>query len=173
MALPVILSIAGYDPSSGAGVTADVKTAAANGCFAVTCITALTVQSTQGVREVHPVSAELVKHTLADLQADFEFAAVRIGMLGSGAVAGAVVEFLQSAKPKNVVLDPIVRSTSGADLVDAKGTQQMREKLLKLADVITPNIEEAAALTGNAGDDNGGDDDPRPRDCMRWARRTW
>ncbi len=69
-------------------------------------------------------------------------------MLGSGAVAAAVAEFLDSAKPKNVVLDPIVRSTSGADLVDAKGTQQMREKLLKLVDVITPNIEEAAALTG-------------------------
>ncbi len=79
MALPVILSIAGYDPSSGAGVTADVKTAAANGCFAVTCITALTVQSTQGVREVHPVSAELVKHTLADLQADFEFGQCALG----------------------------------------------------------------------------------------------
>ena len=68
-----------------------------------------------------------------------------------------MVEFLQSAKPKNIVLDPIVRSTSGADLVDAKGTQQMREKLLKLADVITPNIEEAAALTGNECYDYGGD----------------
>ncbi len=145
---PVILSIAGYDPSSGAGVTADVKTAAANGCFAVTCVTALTVQSTQGVREVRPVEPKLVKQTLADLGNDFEFAAVRIGMLGSSPVAAEVAQFLEAVKLKNVVLDPIVRSTSGAELIDAKGAEQMRDRLLRLADVITPNIDEAAALTG-------------------------
>ena len=82
---PVILSIAGYDPSSGAGVTADIKTAAAFGCYAVTCITALTVQSTQGVFGVEPVPPTIVRETLSRLRQDFEIAAVRIGMLGSGA----------------------------------------------------------------------------------------
>ncbi len=92
---PVVLSIAGYDPSSGAGITADIKTAAALDCFAVTCVSALTVQSTQGVFGVEPVRPELVRETLARLAEDVEFAAVRIGMLGSGEVAGVVAEFLR------------------------------------------------------------------------------
>ena len=75
---PVVLSIAGYDPSSGAGVTADVKTASAHGCFAITCITAVTVQNTQGVRGVEPVASEVVRRTLKGLVADFEIAAVRM-----------------------------------------------------------------------------------------------
>src|SRR4051812_47099008 len=96
---PIILSIAGYDPSSGAGITADVKTAAAHGCFAITCITALTIQTTQGVRGVEPVAAEIIRRTLEELKDDFEIAAVRIGMLGSA--AGVVADFLESAKLKN------------------------------------------------------------------------
>ena len=84
---PVVLSIAGFDPSSGAGITADVKTAAAHGCYAVTCPTALTVQSSQGVFEVRPVDPDLVRRTLSALAEDLEIAAVRVGMLGSAAVA--------------------------------------------------------------------------------------
>jgi hydroxymethylpyrimidine/phosphomethylpyrimidine kinase len=80
---PVVLSIAGYDPSSGAGVTADVKTAAAHGCYAATCITALTIQSTQGVRAVEPVQPEIVRRTLDELAADLPIRGVRLGMLGS------------------------------------------------------------------------------------------
>src|SRR5450432_3480492 len=109
---PVVLSIAGYDPSSGAGVTADIKTAAALGCYSVTCITALTVQSTQGVFGVEPVRAELVRETLSRLADDFEFAAVRIGMLGTGEIAETVAGFLRQAGPKNVVLDPVLRASS-------------------------------------------------------------
>jgi len=90
---PVVLSIAGYDPSSGAGVTADIKTAASLGCYAVTCITALTVQSTQGVFGVQALEPELVGRTLEALADDVEIAAVRLGMLGSGAVAAAVAGF--------------------------------------------------------------------------------
>src|SRR5579863_1215362 len=93
---PTVLSIAGYDPSSGAGITADIKTAASQGCFAVTCITALTVQSTQGVFAVEPLQPELVSRTLGVLADDLEIAAVRIGMLGSGQVAKAVAEFLKA-----------------------------------------------------------------------------
>ena len=81
---PVVLTIAGFDPSSGAGVTADVKTIAAHGCYGVGCITALTVQSTAGVRRVETVNPELIAETLQELSADLEISAVHIGMLGSG-----------------------------------------------------------------------------------------
>src|ERR1035438_716241 len=103
-ARPIVLSIAGYDPSSGAGITADIKTAAALGCYAVTCVTALTVQSTQGVFGAEPVRPELVSQTLSRLADDVAIAAVRIGMMGSGDVAGVVADFLRQTKLPNVVL---------------------------------------------------------------------
>ncbi len=157
---PVVLTIAGFDPSSGAGVTADIKTIAAHGCYGVACITAITVQSTAGVRRVEAVDPELVTETLQELASDIPIAAVHIGMLGGAKVVKAVAEFLgqKSGKggfPKtspnklpNVVLDPILKSSSGADLLDAPGTRLLIEKLIPLADVITPNVEEAAVLTG-------------------------
>lgn len=145
---PVILSIAGYDPSSGAGITADVKTAAANGCYAATCITALTVQSTQGVFGVQPVSPDLVRRILIVLAGDLNIAAVRLGMLASGEVAGAVADFLESSRLPNVVLDPVIRSSSGALLLDEAGLEVLRARLIPLCDVMTPNIHEAALLVG-------------------------
>ncbi len=145
---PVILSIAGYDPSSGAGVTADIKTAAAFGCYAVTCITALTVQTTQGVFGVEPVPPTIVRATLNRLRQDFEIAGVRIGMLGSGGVAGEVTTFLKAERLPNVVLDPVLRSSSGAPLIDPCGFDILRSSLLPLANLITPNSEEAALLAG-------------------------
>ena len=147
---PVVLTIAGFDPSSGAGVTADIKTIAAHGCYGVACITALTVQSTAGVRRVEPVNAGLVAETLTELTADIEIAAVHVGMLGSGKVARAVAEFLAKAKLPNVVLDPILKSSSGANLLDGSGARLLLEKLLPLATVVTPNLDEASALTGLA-----------------------
>jgi len=149
---PVVLTIAGFDPSSGAGVTADIKTIAAHGCYGVACITALTVQSTAGVRRVEALDPVLVTETLEELASDIPIAAVHIGMLGTGKVVKAVAEFLgrRSGKAKlpNVVLDPILKSSSGADLLDVPGTRLLIEKLIPLADVITPNVEEAAVLTG-------------------------
>jgi hydroxymethylpyrimidine/phosphomethylpyrimidine kinase len=149
---PVVLTIAGFDPSSGAGVTADIKTIAAHGCYGVACITALTVQSTGGVCRVVAVDPALVTETLEELASDIAIAAVHIGMLGSGKVVKAVAEFLgqgaAKAKLPNVVLDPIFKSSSGADLLDAAGTRLLIEKLIPLADVITPNVDEAAVLTG-------------------------
>lgn len=149
---PVVLTIAGFDPSSGAGVTADIKTIAAHGCYGVACITAMTVQSTAGVRRVEAVDPGLVTETLEELASDIPIAAVHIGMLGSAKLVKAVAEFFgqRSGKAKlaNVVLDPILKSSSGANLLDAPGTKLLIEKLLPLADVITPNVEEAAALTG-------------------------
>jgi len=148
---PVVLTIAGFDPSSGAGVTADIKTIAAHGCYGVACVTALTVQSTSGVRRVETVDPNLVGETLQELATDMPIAAVHIGMLGSAKVVKVVAEFLSQqgrAKVPNVVLDPILRSSSGAELLDAPGTKMLVEKLLPLADVVTPNVDEAAVLTG-------------------------
>jgi hydroxymethylpyrimidine/phosphomethylpyrimidine kinase len=145
---PIVLTIAGFDPSSGAGVTADVKTIAAHGCYGVACITALTVQSTARVRRVEAVDAGLVSETLAELASDVEIAAVHIGMLGSGAAVRAVADFLVAQKLPNVVLDPILKSSSGVDLLDTDGVRLLTGKLLPLATVVTPNIDEASALTG-------------------------
>jgi hydroxymethylpyrimidine/phosphomethylpyrimidine kinase len=160
---PVILTIAGFDPSSGAGVTADIKTIAAHGCYGVACITALTVQSTSGVKRVEVVDPALVSETLEELAEDIEIAAVHIGMLGSGKVVKAVADFLSGQSGRggsrpgeragkaglpNVVLDPILKSSSGTELLDAAGTRVLIERLIPLADVLTPNIDEAAAITG-------------------------
>jgi hydroxymethylpyrimidine/phosphomethylpyrimidine kinase len=145
---PVVLTIAGFDPSSGAGVTADIKTIAAHECYGVSCITALTVQSTQGVRRVEPVDPGLITQILQELIQDVEVAAVHIGMLGTEPVARAVAEFLELARLPHVVLDPILKSSSGADLLDAGGTRLLIERLVPLAEVITPNLDEAATLTG-------------------------
>lgn len=147
---PVVLTIAGFDPSSGAGITADIKTIAAHGCYGVACITALTVQSTQGVSRVEALPARLVSETLKELSRDVEIAAVKIGMLGSAEVVAAVCDFLEPGKPANVVLDPILRSSSGARLLEPKGEKLMGERLLPLATVITPNLDEATALSGVA-----------------------
>ena len=159
---PVVLTIAGFDPSSGAGVTADIKTIAAHACYGVACITAMTVQSTAGVKRVDPIDPALVSDTLEELAADFDIAAVHIGMLGSGKVVKAVADFLAKqpsdratktalagrARFSNIVLDPILKSSSGADLLDSAGARLLIERLIPLADVVTPNVDEATAITG-------------------------
>ena len=150
----VVLSIAGFDPSSGAGITADVQTIVAHGCYPITCVTALTVQTTQGVKRIEPVRAEIVRETLRALAKDFHIAAVKIGMLGSGDVATVVADFLRPAGFEHVVLDPILKSSSGADLIDEKGVQVIRERLLPLAEVITPNLFEAEALVASPVSDS-------------------
>lgn len=160
---PVVLSIAGFDPSCGAGVTADIKTIAAHGCYGVACITALTVQSTTGVRKVEALDPSFVTSTLQELAADMDIAAIRIGMLGSGRVVKAVADFLIAQSKRagkssastgavavgmKVVLDPILKSSSGADLLDPAGARLLMDLLIPLADVVTPNVDEAAVLTG-------------------------
>jgi hydroxymethylpyrimidine/phosphomethylpyrimidine kinase len=148
---PVVLTIAGFDPSSGAGITADIKTIAAHGCYGVACITAVTVQSTSGVRRVEPLDPDLVSETLEELATDFEISAVHIGMLGSASVAKAVTDFLTNCaaiRSSCTVLDPVLKSSSGSALLDAKGTKLLTERLIPLANVITPNVDEAATLTG-------------------------
>jgi hydroxymethylpyrimidine/phosphomethylpyrimidine kinase len=162
--LPVVLTIAGFDPSSGAGVTADIKTIAAHACYGVACITALTVQSTAGVKRVQVVDPAVLSESLEELAADLDIAAVHIGMLGSGKIVRAVADFLSGqpvgqsesrpareparARLPNIVLDPILRSSSGAELLDAAGTRLLVERLVPLANVITPNVDEAALIAG-------------------------
>jgi hydroxymethylpyrimidine/phosphomethylpyrimidine kinase len=145
---PVVLAIAGYDPSSGAGITADIKTIAAHGCYGVTCITALTVQSTRGVRRVEAVAGRIITETLEELSVDLAIAAVKIGMLGSAEAARAVAAFLRRHQPAHVVLDPIIKSSSGKELISKEALQILKGRMLAQARVITPNLAEAAALSG-------------------------
>jgi hydroxymethylpyrimidine/phosphomethylpyrimidine kinase len=145
---PVVLTIAGFDPSSGAGITADIKTIAAHDCFGVCCITALTVQSTQGVRRTEAVDAKIITETLQELVSDLPIAAVHIGMLGNAETVAVVADFLTRTRLPHVVLDPILKSSSGADLLDAAGTRALIERMLPLVELITPNLDEAGALTG-------------------------
>jgi hydroxymethylpyrimidine/phosphomethylpyrimidine kinase len=145
---PVVLTIAGFDPSSGAGITADIKTIAAHGCYALAAITALTVQSTAGVRQVAPVDLQLLSDTLEELTSDVKISAVHIGMLGSAKIAARVADFLEKEKHPNVVLDPVLRATSGTSLLDEEGVAILKERLLPLATVISPNVDEAATLSG-------------------------
>jgi hydroxymethylpyrimidine/phosphomethylpyrimidine kinase len=145
---PVVLTIAGFDPSSGAGITADIKTIAAHECYGVACITALTIQSTQGVRRVQGVDPKIVAETLQELTSDLAVDAVHIGMLGNEQVVALVAEFLEKARLPHVVLDPVLKSSSGSDLLDVAGTRLLLEKLLPLAEVVTPNLDEAGILTG-------------------------
>jgi hydroxymethylpyrimidine/phosphomethylpyrimidine kinase len=145
---PVVLTIAGFDPSSGAGITADVKTIAAHGCYGISCITALTVQSTAGVKKVRPIDSKMVSETLEELVRDLDIAAVKIGMLATGEVVAAVAEFLDRTRLPNIVLDPVLKASSGANLVDRRGAKLMADRLIGLATVVTPNVDEASALTG-------------------------
>lgn len=145
---PILLTIAGFDPSCGAGTVADLKTFAAHGCYGVAAITALTVQSTQGVEGVHITPASELRAQLDVLARDVEIAAVKIGMLGNRANAASVAEFLDAHPFPHVVLDPVMKSSSGRELLDASGVKYLAAELMKRAGVITPNIAEAESLTG-------------------------
>jgi hydroxymethylpyrimidine/phosphomethylpyrimidine kinase len=154
---PIVLTIAGFDPSAGAGIAADIKTIAAHNCYGVAAITALTVQSTQGVKSVHDTPASELRAQLDTLLEDIKFSAIKIGMLGHRGNAVVVGEFLDRAGVANVVLDPVMKSTSGeTDLIDAGGIKYISEELLKRATVVTPNIAEAEILSGIAIKDPAG-----------------
>lgn len=148
MTPPVALTIAGSDSSAGAGIQADLKTFAAHGVYGTSAIAALTAQNTQGVQRTAAVDPAMVAAQIAAIAEDFPVAAVKTGMLGTAAVVEAVVESLRRFALPNLVVDPIVRSSSGADLLDASGVDVLRTGLLPLAALVTPNWAEAEALTG-------------------------
>lgn len=146
----VLLAIAGFDPSSGAGVTADLKVFAAYRFYGVSAITALTVQSTQEVRRSEPVAPEVLAETLECLADDLEIAGIKIGMLVTAAHVEVVGRFLAASgiARERVMLDPVLRSSSGSDLLDADGVAAMRESLLPLVGWVTPNVKELSMLAG-------------------------
>ena len=145
---PILLTIAGFDPSCGAGTAADLKTFAAHGCYGVAAITSLTVQNTQGVEDVQNTPSATLRAQLEVLAKDSEIAAVKIGMLGNRGNAAVVAEFLDTHKFAHVVHDPVMKSSTGTELLDAAGVKFIVTELLKRSSVITPNVPEAEVLTG-------------------------
>jgi hydroxymethylpyrimidine/phosphomethylpyrimidine kinase len=146
---PIVLTIAGFDPSCGAGVAADLKTFAAHNCYGVAAVTALTVQSTRGVTATNPTPAAELRAQLEALAEDMPITAVKIGMLGHRGNAVVVAEFLDKYKPAHIVLDPVIQpSAGGPELLDAGGIKYLGEELMKRVSVITPNIAEGVLLSG-------------------------
>jgi hydroxymethylpyrimidine/phosphomethylpyrimidine kinase len=145
---PLLLTIAGFDPSCGAGIAADLKTFAAHGCYGLAAVTSLTVQNTEGVQAVHNTPSVELREQLEALAEDCEIAAVKIGMLGNRGNAAVVAEFLDTYKFAHVVHDPVMKSSSGTELLDAAGIKFVATELLKRSSVITPNVPEAEILTG-------------------------
>jgi len=146
--MTVVMTIAGFDPSAGAGIAADLKTFAANNCYGVAAITALTVQNSEGVSAVFPTEAMTLKATIHSLLADGRIKAIKIGILGNRPNAEVVKEILESNLTLPSVLDPVIHSSSGRELVDSKGLECLRQHLLSRVTVVTPNMQEAATLTG-------------------------
>ena len=142
----VALTVAGSDPSGGAGIQADLKTFSALGVYGTAVLTALTAQNTRGVTGVHPVPAEFVGAQLRTLLDDVPVQATKLGMLGTAPVVRAVAAVLAARRPGPVICDPVMVATSGDRLVDEDAVDAVRTDLLPLADVITPNVPEAAAL---------------------------
>jgi hydroxymethylpyrimidine/phosphomethylpyrimidine kinase len=147
----VALTVAGFDPSSGAGVTADLKVFSNHGVYGVAVIAALTVQSTRGVRRTEPLPGPLLRETLECLGDDMALDGVKIGMLGSADAVREVASFLTHAgvPRERVVLDPVLVSSSGAALLEPEGVHRLKKDLLPVVGWVTPNMDELRALTGS------------------------
>jgi hydroxymethylpyrimidine/phosphomethylpyrimidine kinase len=145
----VALSIAGFDPSSGAGITADLAVFAAHGIFGTSAITATTVQSTMGVSAVRAADPVWLLRTLEYVSTDLPAAGVKVGMLATDPIVRSVVEFLATAQGRiPVVFDPVIRSSSGLDLLDPAALRRIHAEFLPLVSWITPNWEELSVLSG-------------------------
>ena len=147
-AIPNVLSIAGSDPSGGAGVQADLKTFSALACYGMAAITALTAQNTRGVSAVHVPPADFVAAQIDAIFKDVRVDAVKLGMLASGSIVEAVADRLRAHGAHNIVLDPVLVATSGDALGAPDVVEAMIRHLLPLARVVTPNMPEAMRLSG-------------------------
>src|SRR3984893_7719534 len=145
MSVPIAVTIAGSDSGGGAGIQADLKTFAALGVYGASVVTALTAQNTKGVAAIHEVPADFIAAQIDAVFSDLDVGAVKIGMLGNVAAAGAVASGLDRPPPRHVVLDPVMVASTGADLLRADAMDALRS-LLSRADVVTPNLLEAATL---------------------------
>ena len=148
--MPNILSIAGADPSGGAGIYADIKTFSAHYCHGMGVTTALTAQNTQGVKGVQKISPGFVNEQLKAIFEDIDVAAVKIGMLGGAQTVQTVAATLKKYRVQNVVLDPVMVAQSGDRLASNETIEALKAKLLPLVSIITPNMPEAAVLLGAA-----------------------
>ncbi len=148
----IALTIAGSDSSGGAGIQADLKTFSALGVYGASVITALTAQNTTGVRAVHAVPADFIAAQIDAVFEDLDIRAVKIGMVGTRSAIAAVAEGLERWKGKGapVILDPVMVATSGDPLLDAGAERVLKTKLMPLADLVTPNLREAARLLDSA-----------------------
>lgn len=152
--IPNTLSIAGIDPSGGAGVLADVKAMSALGAYATGVVAALTAQSTQGVTGIYPIDPDFVRQQIDTLFEDVRIDAVKIGMLGQKPVIRTVIESLTQWQPRFVVLDPVMVAKSGDHLLEKAATAEMRENMLPLSTMVTPNLPEAGVLLDMRPADN-------------------
>ncbi len=143
---PICLTIAGLDPSGGAGIVADIKTFRRFGCFAAAAVTSVTFQNTQGVFGAVHQTAESVRKQLEAVLDDYEVAAIKTGMLPTREIIETVAALIKERGLKNIVVDPVVRSTSGYDLIDDAALAALIEKLFSLADIVTPNLPEAERI---------------------------
>ncbi len=144
--IPKVLTIAGSDPSGGAGIQGDLKTLAAHGVYGMAVITALTAQNTKGVSGVQLVEPEFVRAQLLAIFDDIAVHAVKIGMVGDGAIARVIADILEEFQPPHIVYDPVMVATSGDSLISSDAFEVIKARLIPLADVITPNIPEAEKL---------------------------
>ena len=145
-----VLTIAGSDCSGGAGIQADIKAISALGGYAASAITAITVQNTCGVTGIHPVPASYVKAQIEAVMTDIKPSAIKIGMINDVEIVKAITESIKKYKPKFVVFDPVMVSTSGCKLIEDKAIEAIKEELLPLSTIITPNLSEAMVLTGDS-----------------------
>ncbi len=154
---PRVLIVAGSDSSGGAGIQADIKTCAAFGVYSATAITAITAQNTVGVQQVEALSADLVAAQMRSVLSDIGADVIKIGMLANGDIIRAVADIIiNEAEDVSVVLDPVMVATSGDRLLEDDAIDAMTEYLIPLADVVTPNVDEAEILTGLRPVDAGG-----------------
>jgi hydroxymethylpyrimidine/phosphomethylpyrimidine kinase len=143
-----VLTIAGSDSGGGAGIQADLKTFAANGCYGMSVITALTAQNTRGVTAIHALPPAFAVEQLTAVFTDIGTDAIKIGMLYSAELIEAVAETLNNYRPRNIVLDPVMVAQSGDKLLQDEAIQAIKEHLMPVADVVTPNLPEAEVLLG-------------------------
>jgi hydroxymethylpyrimidine kinase/phosphomethylpyrimidine kinase len=143
-----VMSIAGLDPSGGAGIAADLKTIAAYRHHGAAVITSITAQNTMGIQAIYDLPYEFVAQQIESVVSDLTLAAVKIGMLGTARTAELVATLIHTLDLRHVVIDPVLRSTTGTPLLEPSGLDVLRRKLLPCAEVVTPNMEEAQALTG-------------------------
>lgn len=143
-----VLTIAGSDSGGGAGIQADIKTISAMGCYAASAITAITVQNTLGVQAVHPIPLEILKGQIDAVLLDIGADAIKIGILHSSEAVNIIADTIEKYNITNVVLDPVMVSTSGHKLIEEDAIEAIKSRLISLTRVITPNIPEAEILAG-------------------------